>query len=104
MDCYMCDEDVVVADPAQRTVFDPDGNPVAVHPECMLREVVGGIGHRIAHPYWCTEHGDPDAGLTRRQSAKLTELYITLVGNDKAFGRWPTDEPPTTQVVDDVAG
>lgn len=50
------------------------------HRECFLRNGVGGIGHLIAHDYWCTQHHDPDAGLTYRQSALLTDLYISLVG------------------------
>jgi hypothetical protein len=41
------------------------------HRECMLREVMGGIGHHIAHDYWCLRRGDPDAGFTYRESALM---------------------------------
>jgi hypothetical protein len=41
---------------------------------------MGGIGHLIAHAYWCFERGDPDAGLTYRQSALLVDTYVTAVG------------------------
>jgi hypothetical protein len=50
------------------------------HRECFLRESMGGIGHLIAHAYWCFERGDPDAGLTYRQSALLVDTYVTAVG------------------------
>jgi hypothetical protein len=41
------------------------------HRECMLREVLGGIGHHIAHEYWCKQRHDPDAGFTYRESAQM---------------------------------
>lgn len=53
---------------------------MTAHRECLLREVTGGIGHLIAHDYWCNVRADPDAGLTRRQSALLVDLYVALVG------------------------
>jgi hypothetical protein len=58
-----------------------------MHRECSLREVIGGIGHLIAHEYWCRQHHDPDAGLTYRQSAMLTDLYVHLVGVERAAAR-----------------
>jgi hypothetical protein len=48
---------------------DPDLN--AYHRECGLREVLGGIGHNIAHEYWCLQKHDPDAGYTYRESAQM---------------------------------
>lgn len=50
------------------------------HRECGLREVMGGIGHLIAHEYWCTQKHDPDAGLSYRHSALLTDAYVHIVG------------------------
>ena len=50
------------------------------HRECFLRDAVGGIGHLIAHEYWCSTRGDPDAGLTYRQSALLCDAYMHVVG------------------------
>lgn len=53
---------------------------VNAHRECMLRAVVGGIGHLIAHEYWCLQKGDPDAGLDYQQSARLVDLYVAMRG------------------------
>ena len=76
MTCVMCGEDVV-----------GDGVPIGtptgmgvVHRECGLREVMGGIGHCVAHEYWCKQKNDPDAGLTYRQSALLVQKYYEVVG------------------------
>lgn len=46
--------------------FDPRDQ----HPECAVREVLGGIGHLTDHEYWCNKVGDPDMGLTYRESAR----------------------------------
>jgi hypothetical protein len=59
----------------------------------MLREVMGGIGHHIAHEYWCTQHHDPDAGLTRRQSSLLVDAYLNVVGIDNAVQRSVVPSP-----------
>jgi hypothetical protein len=59
----------------------------AAHHECQLREVIGGIGHLIAHEYWCLEKHDPDGGLTFRQSALLTWEYVKLIGVDQTVER-----------------
>lgn len=86
--CPMCGE------PCTRT-WVPE--PVAIHTEeglryahreCSLREVIGGIGHLIAHDYWCGEpRHDPDAGLSYRQSAKLVDAFVAVVGVDEAASR-----------------
>ena len=73
--CPICDE-IVVRD--SRTLYTPEG-PMQAHRVCMLRDVMGGIGHLIAHEYWC-ERGDPDAGLTKYQSAQLVAAYVHIVG------------------------
>ena len=58
-----------------------EGTPLMhTHRECGLREVMGGIGHLIAHEYWCTQKHDPDAGLSYRHSALLTDAYVHIVG------------------------
>jgi len=51
------------------------------HAACLLRMAIGGIGHLIAHNYWCVQKGDPDAGLTYYQSAKLAAEYINMIGH-----------------------
>lgn len=75
----MCDEPIDDDDLSPTVLHTPEG-PKNTHRTCMLREVTGGIGHHIAHEYWCTLCGDPDAGLTRRQSALLVDAYIKIVG------------------------
>src|SRR6185295_13119808 len=68
--CPMCNEPVW-GDAAHEPLYTEDG-PRIVHWQCMLRSVLGGIGHLVAHDYWCGEpRHDPDAGLTYRQSALL---------------------------------
>lgn len=62
-----------------RPLYTAEGQQQA-HRICLLREVMGGIGHLIAHDYWCVQKGDPDAGLTKLQSAKLVDLYAEVVG------------------------
>jgi hypothetical protein len=58
------------------------------HTACMLREVVGGIGHLLDHYRYCIQMGDPDAGLGYRRSALCVaaliariDLVIVLDGN-----------------------
>ena len=82
----MCNEPVATDDTV--TLYTEDG-PRQAHRECMLRDVLGGIGHLIAHEYWCTQRHDPDAGLTRRQSALLVHAYTLFVGIDQAAAIQP---------------
>jgi len=77
MDCLFCDEPV-----------EGDGVPVHTleglrtnHRECALREVLGGIGHHVAHEYWCVQHHDPDAGFSRHISALLVMRLYELLGD-----------------------
>lgn len=81
MNCELCGEAIPPFETIRSERF---------HRECQLREVSGGIGHHIAHPYWCLQMHDPDGGLTRRQSALLVDEYIALVGVEVATRRWPT--------------
>lgn len=75
MTCYFCDEELVgplvaneVPDPQpQDRVY--LGGTDGVHRACMLREVLGGIGHLTDHNLWCNERQDCDAGLSRYASA-----------------------------------
>jgi len=83
--CVYCDEPLH-GNVAPGMIATMEG-PRYGHVACSLREVLGGIGHLIAHEYWCRQ-GDPDAGLTRRQSALLVEAYVRVVGH-------PADTPET---------
>lgn len=82
--CVLCDEAITLADEPALTIgtLDASGLPKLgyVHRQCQLREGMGGIGHLIAHEYWCLQQHDPDAGLTYRQSALLVDAWITVVG------------------------
>ena len=52
------------------------------HHCCEMREVIGGIGHLLAHHWWCLVKHDPDAGLTRHQSAQMVTALIDVLGID----------------------
>jgi hypothetical protein len=78
--CPLCKEPVL-----GEASMDPlwvDGVPRPVHWQCMLRSVLGGIGHLIAHDHWCgAPRHDPDAGLTYRQSSLLAAEWQRVVGS-----------------------
>lgn len=79
--CLICDRPISQGEQTPDPIYDGrDGSARFAHRACMVREVLGGIGHHIAHDYWCVDRGDPDAGLDRWQSAQLVELYVRLVG------------------------
>ena len=69
--CMLCDEAMAETSASE---IQP------IHRSCALRSVVGGIGHCIAHEYWCVVRKDPDAGLTYRQSARLVDAYVQVMG------------------------
>lgn len=58
-----------------------------MHRQCVLRSTMGGIGHLIAHEYWCLQKHDPDAGLTFRQSALLVDEFVAIIGVDETVKR-----------------
>jgi hypothetical protein len=82
--CLFCDEPMTLADkPGLAVGVMRESGPTVeyAHRECQLREVMGGIGHLIAHEFWCgAPRHDPDAGLTYRQSALLVNAWVTIVG------------------------
>ena len=79
-DCDFCNEPMIRPDylDLKDQIVPP------AHRECLLREVTGGIGHLIAHEWWCpggkSGRDDPDAGLSRRQSALLVDAWVRIVG------------------------
>ncbi len=73
--CVLCTEPVDIAEYYLRM---GDGEPV--HRECMLRNVMGGIGHLENHEHWCLVMHDPDAGRTYRQSALEVDQWVTKHG------------------------
>ena len=50
------------------------------HSECLLRSVLGGIGHHEDHQRWCVQENDPDGGRSFRQSAIEVELLVEKLG------------------------
>lgn len=78
--CPLCTEPVL-GDAAQNPLYMEDG-PHVVHYQCMLREVLGGIGHLVAHEWWCLQQHDPDAGLTYRQSALMVDAWVRIIGTE----------------------
>ena len=86
MRCQLCDESVY---DDWVPIGTPEGEMGRAHRSCMLREVMGGIGHLIAHEYWCSQRHDPDAGLTRRQSSLLVDAYVHVMGVDAAAAVQP---------------
>ena len=53
-----------------------------LHRECVMRSVLGGIGHYLDHEHWCVERGDPDAGLDFRTSARLVRALHGRMGSE----------------------
>lgn len=82
--CGYCNEkvarDYVPPNGAEQARF--DGR--LAHNECALRAVLGGIGHLTNHAHWCKVVGDPDAGLSRRESGELVWQWVQEHGIDAA--------------------
>lgn len=84
MTCLLCGERIA-PDEDIRHVFDGEtGQPRPTHRICMLRNVLGGIGHLENHAYWCKERHDPDGGRTYYQSALAVEAWVDQHGIDAA--------------------
>jgi hypothetical protein len=72
-----------VIDPAESCpLCDAWSTSDVLHPECLLREAVGGVGHVLDHSLWCVAYADPDAGLAKRHSARCVALLIDLFGTE----------------------
>lgn len=72
-DCGLCEEPITADDDVRALGGVPSG---LAHRECLLRSVLGGIGHHEDHDYWCLEVGDTDGGRTYRRSAlEVDSLY-----------------------------
>lgn len=80
--CLLCGEEITLTD-SPGTIGTPEGMR-RMHRECSLREVMGGVGHVIAHPYWCTQKHNPDAGFSYRESARIVWAIVQIIGTEKA--------------------
>lgn len=83
--CPHCTERIYQGEPRSRVIVWGDAGGVRPHFECGLREVLGGIGHLIDHGYWCDEVGDPDMGLSYRESAARVAEYVSQHGVEAAI-------------------
>jgi hypothetical protein len=81
--CGLCDEPMDPDDPG------PEFGQWTLdyHRVCALRSAIGGIGHLIAHDYWCVQQKDPDAGLSYSQSALLCDAFVNVVGVEESVRR-----------------
>lgn len=70
MICQLCEEPIAAGEDSR-----PIGDGVA-HRECLLRNVLGGIGHLEDHVRWCLGAHDPDGGRTYRQSALECDAWV----------------------------
>lgn len=80
--CVLCGDPLLATE--QWVALNPQQH---AHRCCSLRSVVGGIGHQIAHDYWCTIRHDPDAGFTYRQSAEMVAALADVIGIDAVARR-----------------
>jgi hypothetical protein len=78
--CPLCEEPILLNED-----FGPiNGGTERAHRECLLRCVMGGIGHLTNHAYWCVEMYDPDGGRSYRQSALEVDQYIHALAEESA--------------------
>lgn len=80
--CPLCGETVDRGAQCQ-AIGTPEG-PRFAHRECLLREVLGGIGHLTDHVRWCGGEHDPDGGRTRRESALAVDAWVHEHGVEAA--------------------
>lgn len=87
-DCLMCEEPFQIGDPLVPvgTLTEAAGFVARMaHVECMMRTVLGGIGHLENHAYWCGIKEDCDAGLTFRESALKVKAWVDEHGIEAAI-------------------
>lgn len=79
--CPLCEQTILAGEDVRELM---NGR---AHRECLLRSVLGGIGHLEDHQHWCNEVGDPDGGRTYRQSAIEVEEWVHRHGIEEATKR-----------------
>lgn len=73
MICDLCQEEILLIEDKSPV------RPLIAHRECAFRAVFGGIGHYLNHDFWCIEMGDPDGGLSYRESS--LQIWRRAVGD-----------------------
>ena len=102
--CVLCREDLNDRGPIADTVpIGTEDGPRQAHRECMLREVLGGIGHLTDHAFWCTKMHDPDGGMSRRESAIGVDHWVREHGIEAAAAAGTDGLPIPAEWVDDSA-
>ena len=76
--CILCETSVGISD--QGSFMGNENGLQPAHRECLLRSVVGGIGHHRDHYFWCRQKGDPDGGYNYRESALQVWTFIQSNG------------------------
>ena len=91
MSCPLCREDVPFDERAEHYIYNEQGVAAYPHWYCALREVLGGIGHFTDCAHWCKTMHDPDAGLSRRESARRVGNLVRQWGPEQVAD-WSTEE------------
>ena len=78
-DCQMCGEPMTSMEEKESIA---KHRYLIVHRECGLRSALGGIGHHVDHYKWCVQAGDPDMGLSYRESARRVDALVAGWGID----------------------
>lgn len=82
--CPLCNQPVAIGvDDVASIRF----NGLLAHRECALRSVLGGIGHLTDCGLWCARNGDPDMGLSYRESALAVDAWVAERGIREAISR-----------------
>lgn len=82
--CPLCSEPVIVGTD-DISAFRIGG--LLTHRECALRSAMGGIGHLTDHEVWCCQRGDPDAGLSYRESSLAVSGFVDANGIEATIKR-----------------
>lgn len=82
-ECPLCGTEVEfgqLANPLGVVLSDGRVGTKMAHQECVLRSVVGGIGHILDHEFWCLTIGDTDMELGYRESALRVAAWVNEHG------------------------
>lgn len=96
--CPLCETDVE-SDQDSQPISTPEG-VLPAHRECLLRAVLGGIGHLVDHAHWCVAMHDPDGGVSYRESALAVDAWVERYGG--AGGA--ESAAPVAQTIDGHSG
>lgn len=85
--CVLCDDSLPNGAEYDRTL---------VHPECLLANLIGPLGHHLDHDFWCINMADPFCGLGARLAGIDLMALVERYGLKAVVsGDFPKDEVPT---------